>query len=608
MKINRQNLSMAIVLVLCSSLAVGVPIWNIAHALSADTRNSIIPPGGETTPCTWDNFQDSGKFLGRNCQTGDITYKESSAGQLFVDENQSNIVRFWESGTWNFCAPTGFCAPNGGISDNNVVGVSDYGIYGSTIFACSNPSCVAYSVGNQNANDAIYHADNITLHDVTIDGGGLTTSACLSITTALNVFVSHVILQNCLELATGCLRLTNWNSNQIISKNIWLDHVSGVRCKITLSGANNGALDHSTFTGMPPADTVNVLVDFSKGDIPPTASNNLGQFCFCFNTIAGWTVKGIFAGFQAISNDTIGWNTISGAAGFMTTVDTAGAVYFNGLDVEGNYYSQSTGSMLFQYGNFLTIMNNHWTVDSTPANGATGLSVSPDASSLANQPGQPNHVAILDNTIRKWGGIGMELNFTNGIVEGNQVYNGNQANGNANSNAGILIDKGDKNVLISGNDIVSDVNSGAGQSRPVNYAGAAKNITLSQNFFFYQAFGGAQGAGIFFSVTADPTFRAFDNYGFNPLGKITTPFINGASMGMCGNAAAPNASTDYKVCGTPIEITSTGGTGVSITIKDQSGNTVASGLATLTAQYLPIAFQLNFGAFSVAPTVTVVAN
>ena len=52
-------------------------------------------------------------------------------------------------------------------------------------------------------------------------------------------------------------------------------------------------------------------------------------------------------------------------------------------------------------------------------------------------------------------------------------------------------------------------------------------------------------------------------------------------------------------------ITSTAGTGVSITLKDSAGNTIASALTTLTAQTLPVGFRINFGAFPVAPTLSV---
>jgi hypothetical protein len=90
--------------------------------------------------------------------------------------------------------------------------------------------------------------------------------------------------------------------------------------------------------------------------------------------------------------------------------------------------------------------------------------------------------------------------------------------------------------------------------------------------------------------------------------KITTPYqssgANYQSLGFKGSAAAPTASTEYRVCGGKFLVNSTGGTGVSITIKDESGNTVASGLTTLTQMLLPNRYTINFGAFSAAPTVT----
>lgn len=92
----------------------------------------------------------------------------------------------------------------------------------------------------------------------------------------------------------------------------------------------------------------------------------------------------------------------------------------------------------------------------------------------------------------------------------------------------------------------------------------------------------------------------------NPLGLITNPFNNSAlQIGVGGVNASPVASSDYVANGTDMLVTSTGGTGVSISIKDNSGNVIESGLATLTAKLLPRKYKINFGAFSVAPTVTV---
>lgn len=100
-----------------------------------------------------------------------------------------------------------------------------------------------------------------------------------------------------------------------------------------------------------------------------------------------------------------------------------------------------------------------------------------------------------------------------------------------------------------------------------------------------------------------------NNIGFNPVGVISLPFETvSATVGLEGDDSIPTANTDYVVAGVDIFITSSGGTGISITIKDQNDNTVASGLTTLTAQYLPIGYKINFGSFTSAPTVTVSGN
>ena len=100
-----------------------------------------------------------------------------------------------------------------------------------------------------------------------------------------------------------------------------------------------------------------------------------------------------------------------------------------------------------------------------------------------------------------------------------------------------------------------------------------------------------------------------DNKQFNPYGLISQPFkTSTTTIGIGGNTTTITASTDYTVRGTDLIVTSTGGTGVSITLKDKNGSAYASALTTLTAQYLPLGTIINFGAFSAAPTVTVHGN
>lgn len=100
------------------------------------------------------------------------------------------------------------------------------------------------------------------------------------------------------------------------------------------------------------------------------------------------------------------------------------------------------------------------------------------------------------------------------------------------------------------------------------------------------------------------------NLGFNPYGNIANPFdnINNLAGLPAGGSSTPLASTDYTVRGVDCFLTVTGGTGVSITLKDPSGSTFASGLADLTAKWLPRGFRINFGAFTVAPSTTVCGN
>jgi len=109
--------------------------------------------------------------------------------------------------------------------------------------------------------------------------------------------------------------------------------------------------------------------------------------------------------------------------------------------------------------------------------------------------------------------------------------------------------------------------------------------------------------------------RFLNNSGLNSGGKITNPFNNShnevglakASPVTWSFAAAPSASTAYAVVMSPISVTSTGGTGVSITVEAPGGVTMISGQSTLRAALIPVGWTINFGAFSAAPSVNVVA-
>ena len=107
--------------------------------------------------------------------------------------------------------------------------------------------------------------------------------------------------------------------------------------------------------------------------------------------------------------------------------------------------------------------------------------------------------------------------------------------------------------------------------------------------------------------------RFYNNTGFNPRGKITTPFnethsevgIPKGSTSVYTFGSAPTPSKVYTCVISPVSITSNGGTKVSISIKEPGGTEMFSG-ATCQAIYIPMEWTITWGAFSVAPTVRVV--
>jgi hypothetical protein len=116
-------------------------------------------------------------------------------------------------------------------------------------------------------------------------------------------------------------------------------------------------------------------------------------------------------------------------------------------------------------------------------------------------------------------------------------------------------------------------------------------------------FYGSTGDAIVWTTRASNRILIDNCMGYTDIrGKITNAFSTAPAIGAAGTVAAPSASTAYKVEGTKLMVAASGGTGVSITITDPGGNTIAAGLTTYTG-LLPVGYAINFGAFSVAPTV-----
>jgi len=94
----------------------------------------------------------------------------------------------------------------------------------------------------------------------------------------------------------------------------------------------------------------------------------------------------------------------------------------------------------------------------------------------------------------------------------------------------------------------------------------------------------------------------------SPFTTATVSTISGGSA-KSGTSPSPSPSTTYNIDPyDDLNLNSTGGTGVSITIIDSKGGTVVSGATTLNKQDLPRGGTINFGAFTSAPSVTVIAK
>jgi hypothetical protein len=170
-------------------------------------------------------------------------------------------------------------------------------------------------------------------------------------------------------------------------------------------------------------------------------------------------------------------------------------------------------------------------------------------------------------------------------------------------------------IYLNGSDIVLDnlgypATANVGSHITGGYSAQVVTIIHTQQ-------AAAVNAGMHLKGTIAGDILSLKTIGFS-FGKQSTPFyvqsggqyhigINIALEGV----ATPIASTDY-MANTDFLINCSGGTGVSISILDDFGNTIASGLKALgtgiagNAPYrMSQGMHINFGAFTAAPTVSV---
>jgi hypothetical protein len=234
--------------------------------------------------------------------------------------------------------------------------------------------------------------------------------------------------------------------------------------------------------------------------------------------------------------------------------------------------------------------------------------------------GNSKGVQILNNTISGVEGDGIKLQgrLTDGRIIGNTIKNVSNATSNIYNGINFVMGGPYTNIRISDNLIDDDRGEGNQKMKHgINFQMNGNTITniWCQNNQIYNQIGNA----INYDWTTNGRFLGdahfFNNTADNPYGKVTNPFNNthsqvGIPAGSTNSytfAAAPNASTEYTVVMSQIQVWSTGGSGVSITVKDMSeGNILMAGATTLTGLVMHRGWTINFGSFSSAPTVTIV--
>ena len=206
----------------------------------------------------------------------------------------------------------------------------------------------------------------------------------------------------------------------------------------------------------------------------------------------------------------------------------------------------------------------------------------------------------VENWFYKNQQVGAKLNG-----ESRSIWEGNRFMDNSNgTNNGFY----DMWILGSANSIVG--NHFYGSENGVNFVkyGVFFDTFENTNTFTGNTFGtGNFGtAKLFTSSTSQSMNLIANNAGYNPVNKVTNPFwtTGNTIIPNSGNSALPNNNTDTTNTNIPAFITVSGGTGVSITLKDNAGNTIQSGLATITEQFVPYGYKINIK-WSTSPNVTV---
>jgi hypothetical protein len=184
------------------------------------------------------------------------------------------------------------------------------------------------------------------------------------------------------------------------------------------------------------------------------------------------------------------------------------------------------------------------------------------------------------------------LASTTTVLNSNRFQDNGEKTNNGFSDVVLSGAKG--NVVVgnsfAGSDITNKTKSGINISDNVSY-----NNTISDNTFTSN---GLTSWGISPITSFHESGKNFivNNPANNPIGKVTNFIDNGGKYFVAygGTSSTIVNGTTYTISDSPVFITSTGGTGVNITLSDNKNNVLETSLTTLTDKYLPVGYNIKF--------------
>lgn len=455
-------------------------------------------------------------------------------------------------------------AQNANLTQRFQISICDYIVYqnGTRVLAKNGKTGINDYSGTDAApviNDALAGAGLVCVTgSLTSTKANYTISATLAIPAQGRLECSGwgIRLQLANRANVDLIRNKDWNVSDdegITIENCTLDGNGQQNSNITDVVSLNGCLRCRIFN--------NVIANGARNGV---SVQGAGTHEIGFNKISNNAMSGVLMGPGGDDSDLLG-NDVGSNGMSGVTLSSAGNVKIYGGTVFLN--TNGAGIDIFD-SNRIFVTNVH-----ANNNGAQGVRVKVDKTQV-----QPVATII-----------------------GNEILDNNHLNS---SFYGIELVAEGPNVTLDNTTIVGNLVSGSpfqvvAIGTRDKTGGIVGNVTIASNI-----------------ITTSPTPIKLDkgtgivvrnNVGYNPVGKISTPFATSPStMGPMGNSTSPSSNTIYKVSGVDLYFTSSGGIGVSITIEDILGNTVYSpGPGLPVPFFVPVGYQISFGLFSVAPTVVV---